>query len=367
MDASPPTAFPPAAIATPAGQGLRNTYGALLVSTIIAAALYGASVLQALYYYDRFPEDHWAIKLTVAVVWALDTTTTVLNAHAIYYYLIANFNNPPALLTQVWSVQVEMLVTFTAVLIVQLFFIQRIFKLRPYRWYIPLCQVIVAVASYSLVIVIEARINTEVLPSSLGLCGDTSEGIEQNPLIANWATGLVVDVSITVILCWYLWSEKSYVRKRTHRMINRIIVFSVNRGAFAAGTQLFAFVTKFMAPNNLIWLSFHNVLCKIYTNSMLATLNSRIVLRGMMSDTEQATTEVDLPAIRPSQFGAKPEQRRAPGHQETICSIQFALGQTSQTDPRSFVADGDSEQSGSSDNVNKVATASAKQASRLLS
>ena len=34
----------------------------------------------------------------------LDTASTVMNAHAVYYYLIANYNNPPALLTEVWYV-----------------------------------------------------------------------------------------------------------------------------------------------------------------------------------------------------------------------------------------------------------------------
>ncbi len=73
---------------------------------------------------------------------------------------------------------------------------------------------------------------------------------------------MIVDIAITVVLCWYLSSEKVYVRRkyvpgrlseagkkadvrlwdtRTHRLINKIIVFSVNRGAIAAyvvGSQI---------------------------------------------------------------------------------------------------------------------------------
>ncbi|KAJ3002280.1 hypothetical protein NUW54_g5933 [Trametes sanguinea] len=306
-------ATPPLTMTPPTGQALGDTYGVMLISTVIAAALYGVTVVLSLYYYDRFPKDPWMLKLGVAIVWALDTTSLVLDVHAIYYYLIANYNNPPALLIQVWSVQVELLITFTAVFVVQIFFIQRIYQLRPNLWYIPLFLALTAVASYALIIVIVIPVfkNSD--------WNDVQSGQVNRPLVANWLTGLIVDVSITVVLCWYLWSEKNYVRRGTRRLINRIIIFSVNRGAIAApdvlsmnlcldsGAQFLSFVTKFAAPQKLVWLGFHNVLCKVYTNSMLATcdipslselprcltrtnaahrLNSRVVLRDMMDDGE---------------------------------------------------------------------------------
>lgn len=34
----------------------------------------------------------------------LDTLTTVLDTHEVYFYLIQNYNNPPALLKEIWSV-----------------------------------------------------------------------------------------------------------------------------------------------------------------------------------------------------------------------------------------------------------------------
>lgn len=34
----------------------------------------------------------------------LDTVTIVLDTHAVYFYLIANYNNPSALAIQVWCV-----------------------------------------------------------------------------------------------------------------------------------------------------------------------------------------------------------------------------------------------------------------------
>ncbi|KAI0667713.1 hypothetical protein C8Q78DRAFT_1082010 [Trametes maxima] len=311
--AGPP---PPPAGGTPSNPGLGDSFGVMLLSTIIAAAMYGLTVLQTLFYYEKFPKDSWMLKTTaslVAAVWILDTVTIVLDSHAIYYYLIVNFDNPSALLNQVWSVQVEILITFSAVVIVQLFFVMRIYQLRPYAWYIPLAMAIIAIASYALIIMIFSQVFHHTAWSDV-----QSSGVN-NPLVANWVLGLVVDTSITIVLCWYLWSEKVYVRHKTHRVLNRIIIFSVNRGAIAAGTQLLSFLLKFVWPRKLVWLAFHNVLSKVYANSMLATLNSRVAFRSMMSGNDFDGTELTMPSIRENRRSGKPD-----GHNHQVATLQFA-------------------------------------------
>ncbi|KAI0819251.1 hypothetical protein BC628DRAFT_1403890 [Trametes gibbosa] len=290
--------------APPAGTGLGESFGVMLLSTIIASALYGITILQTLYYYDRFPKDQWVLKVAVAAIWLLDTTTIVLDSHAVYYYLIDNFNNPAALATQVWSAQVEIIITYTVVAIVQLFFVHRIFQLRPYAWYIPLVMGVTALASYGLVIVIVARVFAN--PAWQNVQTDSVN----DPLIANWVLGMIVDIAITVVLCWYLWAEKIYVRHKTHRIINKIIVFSVNRGAIAAVVQIFTFLTKLIVPQNLVWLAFHNALSKVYANSMLATLNSRTALRGMMNSDADGT-ELTLSTIRHNAPGQRDDHQAA--------------------------------------------------------
>ncbi|KAI0357564.1 hypothetical protein OH77DRAFT_111275 [Trametes cingulata] len=320
MDVLPPTAGGP-----PPGLELGQTFGVMLLSTIIASALYGITTLQTLYYYDRFPGDSWMMKTAVAAVWVLDTATIVLDSHAVYYYLIVNYNNPLALLDEVWSAQIEVLITYTVVIIAQIFFILRIYQLRRHAWYIPAALGLLALASYAIVIVIVRRILEHSQWS------DVQTDAVNNPLIANWALGMVVDIGITVVLCWYLWSEKTYVRQNTHRVLNRIIIFSVNRGAIAAVVQIFTLLTKFWLPQNLVWLAFHNALSKVYANSMLATLNSRVALRDMMSGSEidgsQLGTQATLPTIRHGRPGVKPPR----GHNHQLATLQFARSAHSST------------------------------------
>ncbi|KAL1950531.1 hypothetical protein VTO73DRAFT_5655 [Trametes versicolor] len=290
------------------GMNLPDSFGVLLLSTIIVSALYGITVLQTLYYYERFPKDPWRLKTAVAVIWVLDTVTIVLDAHMVYYYLIDNYNNPTALLSQVWSGQVELLFTYIVVLMVQIFFVLRIYQLRPKAWYIPLLMGILAFVSFGLIVAIVAR---EFKHTAWN---DVQTPQVLNVRIANWVFGMVVDISITAVLCWYLASEKTYIRRRTHRMLNRIILFSVHRGAIAAALQVLTLLTKFIWPHTLVWLAFHNALSKVYSNSMLATLNSRIHLRDMMMKSDADGTELSLPTVG--------QNKRSGDHQNA--TLQFA-------------------------------------------
>ncbi|RDX53499.1 hypothetical protein OH76DRAFT_1225779 [Lentinus brumalis] len=263
MSFSAPTSY--AGGAPPADLELGSSYGVMLLSTIITAALYGFTVLQTLYYFEQFPKDSWLLKTSIVVLWILDTLTTVFDTHEVYFYLIQNYNNPPALLKEIWSAQAELLVTYTVVLIVQIFFLLRMHHLRPHMWYIPAFLGVVALASYAMVVAIFTRVVHD------SAWTDTDRPAVTRPLTANWVLGMIVDIGITVVLCWYLWSEKGAVRQKTNVMLNRIIVVLVNRGAIAAVVQVLTLLTKFIWPQTLVWLAFHNALSKVYTNSMLAT------------------------------------------------------------------------------------------------
>ncbi|KAI0372343.1 hypothetical protein BV20DRAFT_114481 [Pilatotrama ljubarskyi] len=317
------------------GLELGDTFGAMLVSTIIVAALYGVTVLQSIHYYHTFPKDSRILKMTVAVVWVFDMITVMLDAHAVYYYLIVNYNNPSALTTEVWSARVrydstpttrhaeipkvELVVTYTVVLIVQIFFILRIYRLRPYGWYIsiPILLGLMAVASYALLATIGVRVFKD------NSWGDVKTAMVNVPIVANWVLGMAVDIGITVTLCWYLWSEKIYVRRKTHRMLNRVIIFSVNRGAIAAVIQIMTLLTKFIWPQNLVWLAFHNALSKVYANSMLATLNSRAGLRDMIASGDLDGTELTLPSVRQDTHDGKGV------HDNQVATLEFATVRSS--------------------------------------
>ncbi|KAF5389299.1 hypothetical protein D9757_003462 [Collybiopsis confluens] len=80
-----------------------STYGAAFVGLILSTSLYGATILQTYLYYRHYPKDSIYIKLLVLALWLLDTTQLVLCVTAMYWYLITNYDSPPALQKLTWQ------------------------------------------------------------------------------------------------------------------------------------------------------------------------------------------------------------------------------------------------------------------------
>ncbi|KAG7439900.1 uncharacterized protein BT62DRAFT_924413 [Guyanagaster necrorhizus] len=79
--------------------------GALLIGTIIAASIWGSTILHTYEYYSDYPRDHIGMKCVVAVVCLLDTSHQIFITHALYIYLIKGFANPLILTRLLWHVK----------------------------------------------------------------------------------------------------------------------------------------------------------------------------------------------------------------------------------------------------------------------
>lgn len=97
------------------------------------------------------------------------------------------------------------------------------------------------------------------------------------------STVAVADIGVAALQCWYLYVARTGL-PRTDSLINTLIVYSINRGvlnSIATVADLTCFLTM---PDNFIWLALNFVVSKLYSNSLLATLNTRNVLRGKGED-----------------------------------------------------------------------------------
>jgi len=54
----------------------------------VATAIYGISVLQVYLYYRNYAADRVMFKCVVALLFVLDTLTTIFVAHALYTYIV---------------------------------------------------------------------------------------------------------------------------------------------------------------------------------------------------------------------------------------------------------------------------------------
>ncbi|KAF8478754.1 hypothetical protein JB92DRAFT_3046630 [Gautieria morchelliformis] len=261
------------------------TLGAALIGLTLTSILYGLTSLQTFFYYTRYYKDNAILKILVSWTWILDTVHTAIVGHILYYYLVTNYNNPPALNLIVWSLALEVGITTFATVAVQSFFIWRVWILSRRSWLITGPIIILAFIAFV---------------SGLACMAEAFMlGTIQNLIKIEWVVGVkhgsiaAADIGIAATQCWYLHFSRTGT-KRTDNMINTLMIYTINRGilnSIAAVADLACFLAM---PDNFVWLAFNLIMAKLYSNSLLATLNTRNALLGRGADTDLEVTKGTL-------------------------------------------------------------------------
>ncbi|KAH0826781.1 hypothetical protein J3R83DRAFT_5196 [Lanmaoa asiatica] len=86
------------------------------------------------------------------------------------------------------------------------------------------------------------------------------------------------DLLIAVLLCYMLQTSRTGFRK-SHTLINKLMVFSINTGLLTSLFALASLVSIAVWPQSFIYITFYFCIGRLYCNSLLATLNARKGLR----------------------------------------------------------------------------------------
>jgi len=272
---------------------LDNTYGAAFIGMVVAAVLYGVSCLQAFYYYTH-QNDTWHNKLTVTAAMIFDTVHQALITHAVYTYTITDWGNVEQLQLMVWSLLVEVLFTALTALIVQSFLTMRIWRLSNRNIYITgACAVLVVAGFVSTIVYFFKALRFKTLASLATVEGES---------MAVNVFGAAADILIAATLCTILHVSRSRVHK-FDAMINKLIIFSVNTGLLTSLCALGSLISTIAAGKTFIYVPFYFCLGRVYTNSLLATLNARKIIRGSSVTTrlgESISVSLAAPPKSPS-------------------------------------------------------------------
>ncbi|OCH93576.1 hypothetical protein OBBRIDRAFT_832509 [Obba rivulosa] len=253
---------------------LDDTMGVTFVGVVVAAILYGVSCVQMFYYFVRYPTDWWHMKLLVSAVWVFDTVHQVLITHTVYTYVITNFGNDMVLGTLVWSLIVEVLFNGFTALLVQSFFVLRIWKLSEKNLWLTVPVLLLVIGEFGAVLayVIQAM--------QLGTFAQL-DNLKPLSMTVN-ALAAAGDVLIAVILCTMLHRSRTGF-KRSDGLINKLILFTINTGFLTSVCAVLSLITIVTLPNTFIYICFYFTLGRLYSNSLLATLNARKLLRDKAS------------------------------------------------------------------------------------
>ncbi|KAL4073585.1 hypothetical protein J3A83DRAFT_4229728 [Scleroderma citrinum] len=238
----------------------------------------------------NYPDDGVGVKLCVMIVWVLDTLHVSLMCHALYYYLISDYGIVSTLGDSVWSLFASVAVNLCIACVVQAFFTVRIFYLchRRLRWLVTI-PIIVAVLVH-----LGFGIETVVFLSTKGRFNLSSFSQLALYSVAPSAAIVISDVLITIALCVLLRKYISHVvSSRIRRLINTLVIYAINRCLLTSLAAIAEVTVWSVDPNSSWYTAIDFTIGKLYTNSLLASLNSRNYLHNQESG-EGAETNVNV-------------------------------------------------------------------------
>ncbi|PIL34992.1 hypothetical protein GSI_02779 [Ganoderma sinense ZZ0214-1] len=263
MDSVPPSTLPAAAVSR-----IKEALACAQVGTIVSTGVYGITVLQAYMYFQNSTHDSMQMRSFVGLLFVLDTVSLALGVAALFKYVVSDFGEPLLLLHIPPTLALEDALTVVIRTFTQCFFAYRIWALSKRNVTLVTSVVILALCSFGPGMAISVDMYTDDDIFSLGTL--------KTRILAGFANGLsaVCDILITASLCYYLHSKRTGFR-RTDSMIDRLIVYAVNRGALTAICQAGEMITTVAFPGRFIFIPFALLNSKLYCNTLLATLNAQ--------------------------------------------------------------------------------------------
>ncbi|KAF8992835.1 hypothetical protein BDQ17DRAFT_187197 [Cyathus striatus] len=248
---------------------IQDTMGALFVGALVTMTLYGITTLQTYIYYMSFPKDGILMKCLVAFIWILDTLHVILMCHSLHYYLITEFGNLIAHTEGTWSLVASIGINVIIALIVQSFFTQRIHTISPAnkKWWIS------GIIGFTVVVHFAFGMETVVLI----FIKKKFSRLKEIRMVAALPFGVFVvlsDVFIALALCILLHSNRSDFED-TNSLINKLIVYAINRCLLTVAMTIVEVVVFVVVPNSFYSFAIDFVIGKLYANSLLAALNAR--------------------------------------------------------------------------------------------
>ncbi|CAE6489037.1 unnamed protein product [Rhizoctonia solani] len=238
--------------------------GPILLGTIVNIWLYGIMVTQTTMYYVAFPRDHKWIKILVGYMFVVDTLNSIFDIGLVWKYTITLFGDTRGILVSSWWFNVEPVMTVMISSSTQTFFAWRIAKLTGHAW-------MGWAIAFSSFIQFAAG-----LGSTIGafIVQDFARFQELKAAVITWlGLSALTDIVITCILSWYLHTHRTGFSK-TDDIITRLVRLTVQTGLV---TTLWATtdLILYLGWSHNLHLFFQLPLCKLYTNSLMSTLNSR--------------------------------------------------------------------------------------------
>lgn len=239
-------------------------HGPMFLGTAFNVLLYGISITQTYLYLVSFKGDRWFIKYFVYFLFVADTVHTVFTLVYMYNSLVKNFGNVDYLQEADWIFATDPALTGIIGGSVQAFFAWRV-NVLSHNSFLSLTILLCSVVSFFMGLATAVAIS--FVPSF-------TQFQKFRVVVIFWlGSSCLADVVITATMVLYLRRHRTGFSQTDHQ-IDRIIRVTMHTGLATALWALIDLLLYLSSPSGK-HLFFNFCLSKLYTNSLMSSLNSR--------------------------------------------------------------------------------------------
>ncbi|KAJ6594862.1 hypothetical protein B0H19DRAFT_1247495 [Mycena capillaripes] len=254
--------------------------GPMLLGHLFNYALLGCVAIQVYVYALAFPHDKIVIKALVYSVFFVDLLQTGFATHYAWYVLAGGWGNPLALFSTPWTLATLAPLTALVSFLVQSFYLWRIWVIgRGQKRYIPILAIIGLAAAASCIAGWYAGIRLPMGGSGPLAQFNLKRSIKTfdlDPAVTTWLAGaMACDVMITITLVVQLAVHRNEALVATRRIVHRAMRMAIETGAITSVAVTIELALILNASTTSWYFMLGLLITKIYSNSLLASLNAR--------------------------------------------------------------------------------------------
>ncbi|ETW79542.1 hypothetical protein HETIRDRAFT_428047 [Heterobasidion irregulare TC 32-1] len=288
---------------------IQSTYGALFLGVVVSVSFLGIVTVQTWIYWLNYPDDHLRTKATVFIIWILEIIRSTFGIHAVYHYLVLQWENTAALEASIWSVDINLLITALIQVTVHWYFAYRVKILSRGNWILVSVIVLERAGFWKFhYLWFDTRLTFSFPPDNTSIAAETFAKIQgktfpgmlranhssQDFSTAALASAIVTDICIAFSLIYYL-NQINHELSGLRAQANHLIFYAINIGVITSAADIV--VLSSIKGQGLWYFAIYEIVGGFYANSLLASLNARKSIRDYdpRNDIHMSTLRVAPP------------------------------------------------------------------------
>ncbi|KAF7350555.1 hypothetical protein MSAN_01615200 [Mycena sanguinolenta] len=208
----------------------------------------------------------------VGIIWCAELANGIGLVASLYRMVITNFGHPERLVFFPTSLLVSAVMGTLVSVIVPGFFTFRIYALSKSLWIPCLCWAILLFRLIPECVIVLGFGIHEPIHTFLERWGTMFNAI--------WGASAINDLLIAGTMVFLLYRHRSGAMDDTAAIVDKMIEWTIETGVLNSIISI-AMLSVFIAMrDNFIWMAFFVVVSRIFSNSLLASLNSRAAFRS---------------------------------------------------------------------------------------